>query len=130
MQLTMINLRETRITARWRLGLLPLLLVAGFHGLPLLAQDSETITKVEVVGASKQTPETVLYKAGLKAGDDLRSVDLTVVMERLWASGAFDDIKFEVADLEGGKKLTIRVVERPVIKEVAFRGGTILVYPA
>lgn len=107
--------------ARWRHGLLPLLLIAG---LPLLAQDSETLMKVEVEGASKQTPETVIYKSGLKAGDDLRSVDLTVVMERLWASGAFDDIKFDVEDVEGGKKLIIRVVERPLIKEVDYRGGT------
>ncbi len=124
MRMTMKTLREAGTAIRWRHGLLPLFLVAGFHGLPLLAQDSEKIVKVEVVGASKQTPETVLYKSGLKAGDDLRSVDLTVVLERLWASGAFEDIKFEVEDMEGGKKLTIRVVERPLIKEVDYRGGT------
>jgi len=124
MRMMMNYLRKTGSAARWRHGLLPLVLVAGFHGLPLLAQDSETIVKVEVVGAKKQTPETVLYKSGLKTGDDLRSVDLTAVLERLWASGAFDDIKFEVEDAEGGKKLIIRVVERPLIKEVDYRGGT------
>ena len=124
MQMTMKILRPAGTAARWRHGLIPLLLVAGFHGAPLLAQDSETIVKVEIIGASKQTPETVLYKSGLKTGDDLRNVDLTAVTERLWASGAFDDIKFEVEDMEGGKKLIIRVVERPLIKEVDYRGGT------
>ena len=70
------------------------------------------LMKVEVVGTSKQSPETVVYRSGLKTGDDLRNVDLTGVMERLWSSGAFDDIKLEVEDVEGGKKLIIRVVER------------------
>ncbi|MDR3673183.1 MAG: BamA/TamA family outer membrane protein [Holophaga sp.] len=82
------------------------------------------MTKLEVVGTQKQTPETVLFKAGLKEGDDLRTVDLTEVLDRLWATGSFDDIKFEVTDEAGGKKLTIRVKERPLIKEVDYRGGT------
>ena len=121
MRMMIKNLCEDRICRHWHRSLLPLLLVAG---LPLLAQDSETLMKVEVVGAAKQTPDTILYKSGLKTGDDLRSIDLTAVMERLWASGAFDDIKFEVEDVEGGKKLTILVVERPVVKEVDYRGGS------
>lgn len=109
-----------------RLGILSLVLAAGIHGLPLVAQDSETIAHVEVIGASKQTLETVIYKAGVREGDDLRTIDLTAVLERLWASGSFDDIKLEVEDVEDGKKLVIRVTERPVIKEVDYRGGTLV----
>lgn len=109
-----------------RLGLLSLLLAAGIHGLPLVAQDAEILAQIEVVGASKQTLETVIYKAGVREGDDLRTVDLTAVLERLWASGSFDDIKLEVEEIEGGKKLVIRVTERPVIKEVDYRGGTLV----
>lgn len=109
-----------------RLGLLSLLLAAGIHGLPLVAQDAEILAEIEVVGASKQTLETVIYKAGVREGDDLRTVDLTAVLERLWASGSFDDIKLEVEEIEGGKKLVIRVTERPVIKEVDYRGGTLV----
>ena len=96
-------------------GLLPLLLVAGLH-----AQDPEQLSEIAVIGAQKQTPETVIFKAGLKVGDDLRALDLTAVVERLWASGAFEDIKLEVLEGKGGKKLVIRVVERPIIKEVDY----------
>lgn len=99
-------------------------LVAGFGGLPLAAQDSEVVTAIEVVGTQKLTPETVIFKSGIKVGDDLRTLDLTATVERLWASGAFDDIKFEVAEAEGGQKLIIRVKERPLVKEVDYRGGT------
>ena len=116
--------RSGNLGSRVRGGVLPLVLVAGFQCLPGLAQDSEVLTKVEVQGAKKQTPETVLFKAGLKEGDDLRNVDLTAVLDKLWATGSFDDIKFEVEDEKDGKKLIIRVVERPIVKEVDYRGGT------
>jgi outer membrane protein insertion porin family len=103
---------------------LPLLLAAGLQGVPGLAQDSEVLTKIEVLGAQKQTPATVLFKAGLKEGDDLRNVDLTSVLDKLWATGSFDDIKLEVEDEKEGKKLIIRVSERPLLKEIDYRGGT------
>jgi len=99
---------------------LPLLLAGGVAW----AQDSEAIARIEVLGAQKLTPETVIFKSGLKVGDDLRAIDLTAVLQQLWSSGSFDDIKFELADGTGGKTLTIRVVERPLIKEVDYRGGT------
>lgn len=82
------------------------------------------LTKVEVVGALKQPPETILFKAGIKEGDDLHHIDFTSVLEKLWATKAFDDIKFEVVEDGQGKKLIIRVVERPIVKEVDYRGGT------
>lgn len=102
----------------------PALVLVLAAGGPLRAQESETIRKIEVVGAVKLTPETVIFRSGLKVGDDLRSVDLTAVLEKLWAVGTFDDVKFEVEDEAGGKKLVIRVKERPVVKEIDYRGGT------
>jgi outer membrane protein insertion porin family len=102
---------------------LPLLLVAGFS-LSLAAQDIEPITQIEVIGAQKQTAETVIFKSGVKVGDDLRNLDFSAVLEKLWASGSFDDVKLELEDDKGGKKLVIRIRERPLIKEVDYRGGT------
>jgi outer membrane protein insertion porin family len=102
---------------------LPLLLVAGFS-LSLAAQDIEPITQIEVIGAQKQTAETVIFKSGVKVGDDLRNLDFNSVLEKLWASGSFDDVKLELEDDKGGKKLVIRIRERPLIKEVDYRGGT------
>jgi len=67
--------RNGHLGFRFRLGLIPLVLAAGLQALPAAAQDSEVVTKLEVVGTQKQTPETVLFKAGLKEGDDLRAID-------------------------------------------------------
>ncbi|MDR3683463.1 MAG: outer membrane protein assembly factor BamA [Geothrix sp.] len=106
--------------------LAPVALVALAAGaaLPLAGQDIEPIVSIEVIGAKKQTPETVIFKSGVKVGDDLRNLDFTAILEKLWASGSFDDIKLELEDAPGGKKLVIRIKERPLIKEIDYRGGT------
>ena len=106
----------------WRtpaLGLMAFVLSAG-----LSAQDAEPIVRIDVIGSQKLSMETILFKSGLKVGDDLRAIDFTAIIERLWATGSFDDIKFEVEDTKDGKKLVIRVKERPIVKEVDYRGGT------
>jgi outer membrane protein insertion porin family len=102
---------------------MPFALVAGIAS-PLAAQDIEPIVAIEVIGAQKQTAETVIFKSGLKVGDDLHTVDFSAVLEKLWASGSFDDVKIELEDATGGKKVVLRIKERPLIKEVDFRGGT------
>ncbi len=121
--MTQRNMVWNRVRPRWWKGVLPFALVAGF-ALPMAGQDIEPIVTIEVIGAQKQTAETVIFKSGVKVGDDLRSLDFTAVMEKLWASGSFDDIKLELEDAQGGKKLVIRIKERPLIKEIDYRGGT------
>ena len=121
--MTQLNSDRNRVRPRWRRGLLPLLIVAGC-AIPLAAQDLEPLVKIEVVGAQKQTPETVIFKSGLKVGEDVRDVDFTAVLEKLWKTGSFDDIKLELENAEGGKKLVILIKERPLIKEIDYRGGT------
>jgi outer membrane protein insertion porin family len=115
--------QQNNVWNRVRSRCLPFALVAGI-AFPLAAQDIEPIVTIEVVGAQKQTAETVIFKSGLKVGDDLRNVDFSAVLEKLWLSGSFDDIKLELEDATGGKKVVIRIKERPLIKEVDYRGGT------
>jgi len=124
--MTQRNMVWNRVRPRWWKGVLPFALVAlgaGFS-LPLAGQELESIVTIEVVGAQKQTAETVIFKSGVKVGDDLRDLDFSAVLEKLWASGSFDDIKLELEDATGGKKLIIRIKERPLIKEIDYRGGT------
>lgn len=120
---TMVKHRAAARCVRGLLPLLPFLLVAGTPAI-LRAQDAETIQKIEVVGAQKQTSDTVIFKSGIRVGDDPRNLDFTKITEKMWATGSFDDIKFELVDEKGGKKLIIRIRERPIIKEVDYRGGT------
>ncbi|HJW33173.1 MAG TPA: outer membrane protein assembly factor BamA [Holophagaceae bacterium] len=84
----------------------------------------ETISEIKVKGTQKLSAETVAFKAGVKVGDDIRNVDFTALLERLWASNAFDDVKLDVEETDKGSILIITVKERPIIKEIDYRGGT------
>lgn len=114
------RMNRTLSPGRWAL----LALVAAGAPQALRAQDAEPITKVEVLGATRQTPQTVAFRAGVKPGDDARNLDYSAIIQRLWDSGAFDDVKVELEPDGDGQKLVIRVVERPVIREIDYRGGT------
>lgn len=105
-----------------RLGLTAFLL-ASVNG-SLWSQDSEVIRRIDVVGAQKITRENLLFRVGLSEGNDLRSIDFSEILEKLWAIGAYDDIKIKYKDEDDGKVLIIEVVERPIVKEVDYRGGT------
>ena len=61
--MTQRNMVWNRVQPRGWKGVLPLTLVALVAGssLPLAAQDIEPIVKIEVVGAQKQTAETVIF---------------------------------------------------------------------
>jgi len=114
-----------RMNRTWRPGRGALLALAALGGSGALrAQDAEPVTKIEVIGAVRQTPQTVSFRAGVKAGDDARALDYSAIVQRLWDSGAFDDVKLQLAPDGEGQKLVIRVVERPVIREIDYRGGT------
>jgi len=93
---------------------------------PLVGQDPEVIAKIEVVGSQKITKENLLYRAGIQEGDDIRNIDFSALIEKLWAIGVFEDIKIKYRDEDGGKVLIIEVKERPLVKEVDYRGGTTL----
>lgn len=113
--------KGSRVPAPVKGGLRALVIMAG---LGLSAQDPEILSEVKVKGAQKLTAETVIFKAGVKVGDDLKALDFTAVLERLWASNAFDDVKLDLEDSDKGPVLVITVKERPIIKEVDYRGGT------
>jgi len=104
------------------LGMTVFLLIASAE--TLLGQDSEMIKRIDVVGAQKMTKENLLFRIGLKESDDIRSIDFSAILEKLWALGTYDDIKIKYTDEEDGKVLIIQVVERPIVKEVDYRGGT------
>jgi len=106
------------------LGLSALLFAAC--ACPLVGQDPDVIAKIDVIGAQKITKENLLYRAGIQEGDDIRNIDFTALLEKLWAIGVFEDIKIKYRDEDSGKVLIIEVKERPLVKEVDYRGGTSL----
>jgi outer membrane protein insertion porin family len=89
-----------------------------------MGQSSDTIAKIDVVGAQKITKENLLFRIGVREGDALGSMDFASVVEKIWAIGVYDDVKIKADDADDGKLLIIEVRERPMLKEIDYRGGT------
>lgn len=105
-------------------GVLFFLLTAKvLHAAPITTVNTESLTGIEIVGNQRQSKEGILFKAGFQEGDDLNNIDLTEVLNKLWATDLYDDIKIEVISKDSGKKIILKIQERPVIKKVSYVGG-------
>ena len=124
-----INNRSNQFWTPWAgsgharsLGLCAVLLAATPGS--LAAQASGKITKIDVVGTQKITKENLLFRIGLREGEDIQNMDFSAIIEKIWVIGVYDDIKIKYIDGDDGKTLVIEVKERPIVKEVDYRGGT------
>jgi outer membrane protein insertion porin family len=106
------------------LGFTAYMLVGGTVG--LIGQESDSISKIEVLGAQKITKENLLFRLGIRDAADVRGMDFSALVEKIWAIGVYDDIKIKVDEKEDGNVLVIEVKERPIIKEIDYRGGTLV----
>lgn len=128
---------DRRITPFWRAqaqvlalrGLL-MLTVAMLAAVPAASQairyDGQPILEVEYSTAGSLPPETMdHYLFSRRRGTDYPNLDITDLDQRiktLWDRELIDDIKIEVEQLEGGVKLLIQVVERPILLSVDYIG--------
>ncbi|HXU47254.1 MAG TPA: outer membrane protein assembly factor BamA [Thermoanaerobaculia bacterium] len=101
--------------------LLPLLLTAG---VPAAAeeQSGRTITAVEWKGLATLSQETMLYYLGLEVGKPFDEAALDRNIKQLWERRLIDDVSVEAEPSGEGVKLTITVVERPVLRSIDFQG--------
>jgi len=90
---------------------------------PRTSCDGKEIRRVVVVGARRVDPDDVRVTMKLRKGDTCRDPAVTRDAKALWNMGYFDDLQIEADPLGAGIKLTIRVVERPAIRKVIYKGN-------
>ncbi len=119
---------QRRFVARTALCCLWVLLLAG-AGTPADAQsgrhDGQEIKQLEYVGLEGLPAETMnyyLFGGPLEAGRRLDIGELDGKIKTLWKRELIDDLKVEVEAVDGGVKLIIRVVERPILVSVDYVG--------
>jgi len=82
------------------------------------------IGKVEVVGGTTVSQETVEYYLGVAEGDPYDPQTIAKNFHRFWDSGLLEDLKVEVEELGEGKvKLIVTVKERAKVTEFEFKGN-------
>jgi len=81
--------------------------------------DTGKIIGIEVLGAQRIDPETVISYSNLKVGDQSDPDKLDTALKVLFKTGLFADVDF----VKIGEKLVINVIENPVINRIVFEGN-------
>ena len=90
---------------------------------PKTSCHGKEIRRIVIVGARRVDPDDVLATMRLKKGDICKDAEVTRDAKALWGMAYFDDLQIESDPLGAGIKMTIRVVERPAIRKVVYKGN-------
>lgn len=88
------------------------------------ATSNLTLEKVVIEGNQRIEKQTILSYAGLTVGGAFNYYDADRAMKNLFSTGFFADLMLTPVTSEQGKViLTIKVVENPIISQIAFEGN-------
>jgi outer membrane protein insertion porin family len=94
------------------------LMLAGAFSNAVLAQ--QIVRNIEVNGAERVDPSTVLSYLELKVGDPLTQDGLDRGLKSLFATGLFADVSLN----QRGDTVVVNVTENAIINEIAFEGNS------
>jgi outer membrane protein insertion porin family len=112
--------RALRIANRVACALL--LFVVVFSSVAVLAQGSQTIEQIRVIGNRRIPKETVLARLFTHVGDQYDPISVERDFNSLWNTGYFEHLRIEREDSEKGVILNVYVTEKPTIREVNYKG--------
>jgi outer membrane protein insertion porin family len=87
-----------------------------------IAQQSQTIDSIRVIGNRRIPKETVLARLFTHQGDTYDPISIERDFNSLWNTGYFENLRIEREDTEKGIILDIFVKERPTIREINYKG--------
>jgi len=109
-----------------RLVSLVLLFVLGFAPLftatVAIAQQSQTIASIRVIGNRRIPKETILARLFTHEGDAYDPISIERDFNSLWNTGYFINLRIEREDSEKGIILDVFVKEKPTIREINYKG--------
>jgi outer membrane protein insertion porin family len=79
----------------------------------------QVVQRIEVSGAERVEEETVRTYLGIAPGQSVTRDDLDRSLKTLFATGLFADVVLE----QQGSTLLVKVIENPVINQIAFEGN-------
>jgi len=98
-------------------------MVATGTGIVTLASasvaEAATISRVEVRGATRVSPETVRANITIVPGKSFSNADIDSSVKRLYSTGYFSDVSINVS----GGTLVVTVSENQLVNQVVFNGN-------
>jgi outer membrane protein insertion porin family len=83
----------------------------------------DRVVDIEVEGNVALDREVVLMRLTTKKGDTVDFKTINTDVKTVYDLGYFDDVKAVLRDASGGKKLIVRVVEKPRILAIGVKGA-------
>ena len=110
-------------------ALTPLLLLTFLFAVPCArAQENgntgKRIYSIEIRGNEAISSATIMNRLKLQPGDEVRETALNNEIKRLYATGYFADVFVKVDDRSEGTVVVFTVVEKPIIRQIEFRGNS------
>ncbi len=99
------------------------------HAMDAMAEDAlaadayaavPPITSIEIIGNQRIEKDAIISFLDLKNGDKITSYKIDQALENVYKTGLFADVSITV----NNDVLEVKVVENPIIGEVAFEGNT------
>lgn len=91
----------------------------GFLSFQRRADTQAKVNNIEVEGAQRVDPSTIISYLDIKPGDTYTQTELSQSLKNLYATGLFADVNIVQKD----SRLIVKVVENPVINRIAFEGN-------
>ena len=82
-----------------------------------------TVKDIVVEGNRRIQAPAILNRVQTKIGDPLAPAALRDDVRSIFGLGFFDDVEVRTEEFEGGVRVVFVVVERPLLREVAFEGN-------
>jgi outer membrane protein insertion porin family len=105
-----------------RLARLFVVLALAITAVSAVAQSSQTIEQIRVIGNRRIPKETVLARLFTHPGDTYDPLSIERDFNSLWNTGYFEDLRIEREDSEKGIILNVFVREKPTIREINYKG--------
>jgi outer membrane protein insertion porin family len=80
------------------------------------------ISSIAPEGNARIDSGAILRKISTKAGDAYDPAALRRDLKSIYKMGYFNDVQIDAIDTPKGKKVTFRVIEKPVIQSIVFEG--------
>jgi outer membrane protein insertion porin family len=92
-------------------------------GAGTVAADGFRVVAVEVRGASRVAPDAIRKVMGTQVGQELDLEKVRQDVKAIYRMGYFRDVTFDTEEVPGGYRLTVIVVERPIVSGVQIEGN-------
>jgi len=112
------------VTARRLTGLaVAALLAISAVFLPCAWADGFPILEIRVEGATRVGSDAILRVMESRVGEEFDSAKVRADVKAVYRMGYFSDVKIDAEEEPGGLRLTVLVIEKPIVSSIVIEGN-------